>query len=68
MLTDAEKAYYKAMSSLKEKDYGGASAFLKIAENQFADEEDFRILNEATRLLLVVKDEIYELENEKIEN
>ncbi|MEW5923567.1 MAG: hypothetical protein AB1746_06230 [Candidatus Zixiibacteriota bacterium] len=67
MLNDADKAYYRALQALKEKDYRAAAGFLKNAENQFAEKPEIRILSEATELLLAVKDEIYELENETIE-
>lgn len=63
MQTDARKAYLVAIRSLKEKNYQAAFGFLKSAEIQFADDLDFRILRETTRLLLAVKDEISELEN-----
>lgn len=67
MLNDAEKAYYRALQALKEKDYRAAAGFLKTTENQFAERPELRILSEATELLLAAKDEIYELENETIE-
>jgi len=67
MLTKEEKAYYQAIKALKEKNYTAASGFFRIAEKQFADREDFRILCETAGLLLAVKDEIYNLENEEIE-
>ena len=67
MLSDADKAYYRALQALRDKDYRAAAGFLKYAENQFADIPELRILRESTELLLSVKDEIYELENETIE-
>jgi len=67
MLNDTAKAYYRALQALREKDYRAAAGFLKTAENQFADRPELRILREATELLLAVKDEIFELENETIE-
>jgi hypothetical protein len=63
MPTEPEKAYYKAIQSLTDKDYSAVLGFLKAAEIQFADDHDFRILKGTTRLLLAVKDEIHELEN-----
>ena len=67
MLSESEKAYSRALTALKSKDFRGAAGFFKTAEIQFAGSEEFRILFESTELLLAVKDEIYELENNKIE-
>jgi hypothetical protein len=67
MLPDSEKAYYRALLALKNKEYREASGFFRMAENQFTNDPDFRILKEATALLLAVKDEIFELENSRIE-
>jgi len=63
MRTDAGKAYFSAFRTLKEKDYPATLGFLKSAEIQFADDLDFRILKETTRLLLAVKNEISGLKN-----
>jgi len=67
MLNDSDKAYYRALQALGEKDYRAAAGFLKSVENQFADKPELRILKESVELLLTVKDEMYELENETIE-
>jgi len=67
VLSDADKAYYRALQALRDKDYRAAAGFLKYAENQFADMPELGILRGSTELLLSVKDEIYELENETIE-
>ncbi len=67
MLTDARKAYSRALQALMDKDYRAASGFFRTAENQFAEDLDFRILMGVTDLLLAVKTEIFEIENEKIE-
>jgi 2-polyprenyl-3-methyl-5-hydroxy-6-metoxy-1,4-benzoquinol methylase len=67
MLTDSEKAYCRAIVALKNREYSSASGFFRMAENQFADNLKFRILKETNDLLLAVKDEIYELENSRIE-
>lgn len=61
-VSNSEKAYYRALLALKNRNYRAASGFLKSAENQFADSIEFRILSETTRLLLAVKEEIFELE------
>jgi len=37
VLSDADKAYYRALQALRDKDYRAAAGFLKYAENQFAD-------------------------------
>jgi hypothetical protein len=66
-MNNASKAYYQALVALKNYDYTAASAFFKSAENQFADSLEFRILKETTDLLLAVKEEISELELEKVE-
>ena len=67
MLSETEKAYFKALQALKEKDYSGAAGFFRFAENQFADAPEFRILKETTELLIAVKEEIFGIENERIE-
>ncbi|SYZ74502.1 hypothetical protein TRIP_C90130 [Candidatus Zixiibacteriota bacterium] len=67
MLADGEKAYFKALEALKNKDYRAASGFFKTAENQFTERLEFRILQATTALLLAVKEEIFELENSRIE-
>jgi hypothetical protein len=67
MLSDAEKAYSRGLEAIRKKDFRAAIGFFKSAENQFAENEEFRILFGSTELLLAVKDEIFELENNKIE-
>jgi len=67
MLSETEKAYFKGLMALKERDYSGAAGFFRFAENQFADSPEFRILKETTELLIAVKDEIFDIENEGIE-
>ncbi len=63
-MSHSENFYRRALEALRDKDYQAASGFFKSAENQFADNLDFRILSEVTALLLAVKDEITEIENE----
>jgi hypothetical protein len=65
-MTAGETAYTQALQALRDKDYRAALSFFKTAENQFAENPEFRILFEATRLLLAVKAEIYELENVEV--
>jgi hypothetical protein len=67
MLSETEKAYFKALLALKERDYSGAAGFFRFAENQFADDPEFRILKETTELLIAVKEEIFDVESERIE-
>lgn len=66
MVFDSDEAYYKALLALKSRDYRKAAGYLKSAENQFADSLEFRILLETTRLLLAVKEEIFDLELEEV--
>lgn len=66
MLSDSEKAVFKGLMALKNKDYPSASGFFRTAENQFADSIEFLILKETTDLLLAVKEEIVELEKESV--
>jgi outer membrane protein assembly factor BamD (BamD/ComL family) len=64
MSSNSNKIYDKALEALRNKEYAPASEIFKTAENQFADNIDFRILKEVTALLLAVKDEIYEIEKD----
>nr|MBN2278605.1 hypothetical protein [candidate division Zixibacteria bacterium] len=66
-MSDAEKAYFRGLQALKERQYRAAAGFFKSAENQLADNLELRILKETTELLLAVKDEIFETENDRIE-
>lgn len=65
-MSNAERSYNQALQALREKDYYAAEGFFKSAENQFAENDEFRILYESTKLLLAVKEEISELENERV--
>ena len=65
-MTEEAKYYYKALQALKEKDFRLADRYFKSAENQIAENMEFSILSEATRLLMVVKNEIAELEGETV--
>ncbi len=65
-MSHPEKSYSRALEALRNKNYRAASGFFKSVENQFADNLDFRILNEVTALLIAVKDEINEIENDGI--
>lgn len=67
MLSETDKAYFKAMKALKNNDYPAAVGFFRTVENQLEVAPELRILKEAAELLLAVKDEIFEIENERIE-
>ena len=62
-MSHPEESYGKALEALRNKNYRAATGFFKLAENQFADNLDFRILSEVTALLIAVKDEINEIVN-----
>ncbi len=62
MSPDSEKAYYKALLALQNRDFATASSYFKAAQNLVAENADLRILSEATEILLAVKDELRELE------
>ncbi|UCD16525.1 MAG: hypothetical protein JSV44_08645 [Candidatus Zixiibacteriota bacterium] len=68
MLPDTEKTYYKALVALQNRDYVTASGYFRSAENLIAEDDDLRILKEATALLVAVKNEILELENSERNN
>ena len=61
MTINTEKAYYKALLALQNRDYATAAGYFKSAENMVAENADLRILSEATEMLLAVKDELREL-------
>lgn len=62
MTPDSEKACFKALVALQNRDYATASSYFKTAQNLVAKNADLRILSEATEILLAVKDELRELE------
>ena len=64
MLDPAEKAYCSALLALKRKEYEAASDYLDKAANRFAEDSEFNILRETTRLLLAVREELTGLRNE----
>lgn len=68
MLKPAEKAYCQALLALKRKDYAAARNLFDKAAPAFADDKEFNLYRETTRLLLVVKERLAKLDNEdKIE-
>lgn len=58
MLEPHEKAYLKALQALRDKQYHQAAGFFDQAAEFFADNQEFCLLRETTRLLLEVKKEI----------
>lgn len=64
MLQAAEKAYCEALLALKRKDYRAAGEFFEQAAPDFAQDKEFCLLRETTRLLLVVKQKLGKYENE----
>lgn len=58
MLSPAEKAYCQALQALKAKDYGRAAQCFEQAAPSFADNQEFRLFWETTRLLIAVKREL----------
>jgi len=64
MLRAAEKAYYQALLALKQKDYAEAVRQFGLAAPKFADNQEFKLLYETTRLLVAVKNELADTGNE----
>lgn len=58
MLKAAEKAYCLALEALKRRDYRQADQLFEQAAGFFADNQEFRLLRETTRLLVAVKEEL----------
>ncbi len=65
MLKPAEKAYFKALSALRRKDYKAAAEQFDKAAPFFEKDKEFGILREATRLLIATKAEIRKLEQQE---
>ena len=57
MLKQAEKSYFLALQSLKEKKYALAADFFDRAAPEFSSDRDFVLLRETTRLLIALKRE-----------
>jgi hypothetical protein len=55
MLSQAEKAYCRALLALKRKDYTAASDHFREAAPHFGNDREFDLLRETTELLLAVK-------------
>ena len=58
MLSAHEKAYCLALKALKDKDYEAALGQFDRAVEGFADDKEFVLLKESTRLLVSVKEEL----------
>ncbi len=69
MLNASEKAYYLALVALRQKNFRSALAYFEKAAPFFADNAEFALLQETTRLLVAVKEELVSQTevNEKIE-
>ncbi len=58
MLNASEKAYCLALQALKDKDYRKAAEYFDRAAPFFAENREFNLYRETTRLLLAVKREL----------
>jgi hypothetical protein len=69
MLNASEKAYCLALVALRQKNYRAAATYFDKAAPFFADNAEFSLLHETTRLLLAVKGELVSQTevNERIE-
>ena len=65
MLEPAEKAYFRALTALKDKDYETAAEQFEKAALFFEQNEEFGIFRETTRLLVAVTKELRKLEKEE---
>lgn len=66
MLSTGEKAYCAALLALKRKDYGLAAEQFEKAAPFFADNKEFNLYRETTRLLVKVKNELSRMEREDV--
>ena len=58
MLNAFEKAYISALKALQRKDYSQAADYFNQAAPFFKDNREFHLLQETTRLLLAVKEQL----------
>ncbi len=63
MLNAAEKAYCLALEALKRREYRRADELFEQAAGFFADNPEFRLVRETTRLLVTVKEELGSFES-----
>lgn len=64
MLNSGEKSYCAALFALKSKDYSAASEHFKKAAPFFKNDKDFNLYYETTCLLVAVKKELAQQNNE----
>ena len=65
MLKPAEKAYFQALSALKNKDYMAAAEQFDKAAPFFEKDKEFGILRDTTHLLVATKVEIRKHEKQE---
>ena len=65
MLNAAEKAYCLALQALKRREYSTADRLFDQAAGFFAENQEFRLVRETTRLLVAVKEELGTAESDK---
>jgi len=65
MLNAAEKAYCLALQALKRREYRRADKLFDQAAGFFADNREFRLVRETTRLLVAVKEELGSFESDE---
>ncbi len=58
MLSTAEKACFRALQALRDKEYRSAADQFDKAAASFRGDEEMNLLRETTKLLLAVKSEI----------
>jgi len=65
MLKPAEKAYFQALTALKDKDYETAAEHFDQAAPFFEKDREFAVFRETTRLLIAVIEELKKFEKEE---
>jgi outer membrane protein assembly factor BamD (BamD/ComL family) len=65
MLKPAEKAYFQALTALKNKEYSAAAEQFDKAAPFFEKDKEFGILRETTHLLIATKTELKKLEQKE---
>ena len=65
MLKPAEKAYFQALTALKNKEYSAAAEQFDKAAPFFEKDKEFGILRETTHLLVATKTELKKLEQKE---
>ncbi len=58
LLESAEKAYCQALLALKAGEYEQAADWFLVASPQFANNREFLVLHESTRLLVEVRQQL----------